>query len=73
MLSSRRCGKGARITMGALDVGLQAPKRWRRLPFTTAGDGVMLSREIALRWDAGVLPSTTPQTEHAGPLGTARR
>ena len=70
--------EGRTLRWDALDVGLQAPKSGRRLPFSTAGEGVrflpILGWGIAMRWDAGELPSTTLQAEH-GQIGqrTKRR
>jgi hypothetical protein len=63
--------EGRALRWGALDVGLRAPKSRRRLPFSTAGEGVIfvhIGMGIALRWDAGELPSATPQAEHSHDL-----
>ena len=67
-LFPRRREEGRALRWGARDVGLRAPKRRRRLPFSTAEEGIILvhiGMGIAPRWDAGELPSTTPQAEHS--------
>jgi hypothetical protein len=60
--------EGRALRWGGLDDGLRAPKSRRRLPFSTAGEGVIfvhIGMGVALRWDAGELPSTTPQAERS--------